>query len=548
MELFVESTSTTGIQAGLRMLPLRPWSPPQGSEANPLGTCWTSLFDDSVLAWGFPVQERPEFLGLEISYQVMLQVSGAKFPVEFQDSIVIRQGATTIFPVAAGSGGVQWHLISGDMNDFFEESRKYPLPPFDAETFLKGRTFLGWVRHALVKLGTEKPMIEASDAKLDKKRGAQIGEEVTLNLGIQIPYVGNVGGSTRVQLPRSKMQKIERDAVGYAPSLNSSRVTPSIFYDCQTQTGWLVPELSLILHLTLAHIDWMTPVQNAPWRARYAQLQADGGMAALNLIQQLEDTVIWNAREKDKPFLFSDLIMLYICLFASLKESLRLRLEHRELLATKRLRGWDFTDLRDVKYLFRMRKARKFFPEPTPDWWPLFKNPNTLVMFGTKLGQVVVPNRRREAACSAWAEIPSDQNLLVATVRCLNNLNEPFRPRLPRLHLMDDMAWHKYSNSRPFDGCVGGVGAGRCNPVQGLRDPGPWPWRRTVKDPELSQAEEDGAAVFGTRKLTKKWIEGRPVACQALAVELGLLDRLLAFALFLWSLVWSELKRMLRDL
>ena len=98
-----------------------------------LGSCWTMLYPSAVVACGFPLAPRDETAGLEIPWHLMLSFSGAKFPTEFRDSVIIRQDPMVIFPVAKTRSGTQWHAVSGGLSPFFEEIKLSSLLPIEDE-------------------------------------------------------------------------------------------------------------------------------------------------------------------------------------------------------------------------------------------------------------------------------------------------------------------------------------------------------------------------------------------------------------------------------
>lgn len=176
-----------------------------------LGSCWTMLYPSAVVAWGFPIAPRDEPAGLEIPWHLMLSFSGAKFPIEFQDSMIIRQDPMVIFPVAKNCSGTQWHAVSGGLSAFFEEIKLSPLLPIqdDMQFVLHGRHFVGWLKYAQVNLGTQRPTDQTSGAEWDNARGLQLGEEFSATLNIRLPWVVGLTGGGRFsrQDPKDRESK-----------------------------------------------------------------------------------------------------------------------------------------------------------------------------------------------------------------------------------------------------------------------------------------------------------------------------------------------------
>lgn len=68
--------------------------------------------------------------------------------------------------------------------------------------------------------------------------------------------------------------------------------------------GWLVPELSLLLHVAYAALLEHCPDLDALYHLHYARRLADGGEAALQAIQECEAIILWSTEEDDKKKTF----------------------------------------------------------------------------------------------------------------------------------------------------------------------------------------------------------------------------------------------------
>ncbi len=340
-----------------------------------------------------------------------------------------------------------------------------------------------------------------------------LGDEVSANLNVRVPWVsGNVG--TKILLPKSQMQRIEATELGYERALQRSSRTSAIYYDCSSKIGWLIPELSLILHLVYAVLLEKFPKLEALRRIPYAKPDADGSEAALAAIKYCESVVLWKKLGEDKKeYQFKDLVDFYLSLFDNRKESMRLRIEHNELRADLGLRGWDFVDLRDSTAFYRCRLIRPPLLSGRPQWWDLTHDPNLLTIFGTEATQIIVPDRSLTGPCSLWAEVPENHDLFVGSVRCIDHMCRPREARLPRRLLSDGLAWHQPEHSNPFDVCTGQM----CNPVQKLRDIGSWrPWHG-LRNP--AGVEQDGAVIFGRPKDVESHIKHLRRPCAQLPIQ-----------------------------
>ena len=463
-----------------------------------LGSCWTMLYPSAVVAWGFPIAPRVEAVGLEIPWHLML-------PIEFQDSMIIRQDPMVIFPVEKTRSGTQWHAVSGGLSTFFEEIKLSPLLPIqdDIQSVLHGRHFVGWLRDAQVNLGTQRPTDQTSGAECDDGRGLQLGEKFSATLNVRLPWIVSLTGGAEILAPRSQRQRIEGRQLDYHFEISRSSRTQAIYYDCRSKTGWLVPELSLVLHVAYAALLEHCPDLDALYHLHYARRLADGGKAALQAIQECESILLWSTEEDDKKkdYRFKDLVKDFLVWFDNRKQAIGTRLEHRELKANLDLRGWDFGDLRDFTGIYRIRKvaAPRFCGRP--DWWELAKDPNTLVILGNNAGQIICPNWKLERPCRSWTSIPADYDLFASTVKCLTDVCRPQEKYLPQWRFSTRLAWHQPIDSSPFDNCAGNS----CNPVQKLRDLSVLNPFHGLRNP--TDIRPDGAVVFGLPNMTRKHVK-----------------------------------------
>ena len=116
------------------------------------GPLWLSLMKSSALAWGFPIQERGQILGLEIPFEQIFKSFPNRIPSQHRDSIIILAGNLVIYPMAKHHDSIQWHVFHAPGGlDFFdeeirlrEEEKTVPevLPMgYNAESFSRSKTW-----------------------------------------------------------------------------------------------------------------------------------------------------------------------------------------------------------------------------------------------------------------------------------------------------------------------------------------------------------------------------------------------------------------------
>jgi hypothetical protein len=466
-----------------------------------LGSCWTPLFSKSVMAWGFPVCTRVEGIGIELPFHLLPTMAGVRYPVEFQGGIILRGKSETLFPVAKlASGAIQWHRVQGeDAQLFLDTVKSYPgwYQTKNLEELVESKTFLGFYSRAQVRLGTAASDVRPSEVPADRA-WIRLGEEIPFNVTLRLPWIASFGVTPKIILPKSQWNRIENNRIGYKQSLQRSSHTPLLLYDSGTRTGWLVPELSVVLHLSLASLANMLPRPKSIKHLHYAKPRANGGGAALVAIDSCDQVVLWQKKEDDnKPYRFLDVVMHYMELFENRKQEQELRVRSGELSASIGLRGWDFANLRDNAYFFGPREL----PAPrrsVPNWWDIGKDFRRLVIFGRNLGQVITPDRSKIRVCSAWETVPAQNELLVATVISLLDLCRDYQASLPAYRLTPDLVWHRPQTSTLFEGCAGL----RCDPIQKVWATGALERiRKGFRHPRSpGNLEQEGAVIFGKRK------------------------------------------------
>ena len=125
-------SESQGLVTKLTLLPLRSCVNTDPS----YGSCWMSLVPFMALAWGFPIKERGQAVGLEIPVQGMLKACGTLAPTGFKDNIIIRRDPFTKYPIASHHDGVQWHVVIGTLEALFEKSKAFLILPLEDDIFL----------------------------------------------------------------------------------------------------------------------------------------------------------------------------------------------------------------------------------------------------------------------------------------------------------------------------------------------------------------------------------------------------------------------------
>ena len=226
-------------------------------------SCWYPLFESGVIAHGFPVPPREGELGIELPFGVMASLARITYPMEMYDGIILKGPSTALIPIKrfpASTASVQWHFITTDSHDLqlTMDSVAKQIPAWyettDFELLTNARTFLGCCKNATIHLGTKDSgyeNVKRSNAVMEPDR-LEFSKEILASF--RSSGMGIIGAmlGLKVVYPKALLGTTKTINLSLKDRLRRSTKQPLLMYDTETKRGWLVPELSAVLHL--AHI------------------------------------------------------------------------------------------------------------------------------------------------------------------------------------------------------------------------------------------------------------------------------------------------------
>lgn len=286
--------------------PLSFWHPDQGGSS----TCWTALFANAIVAeqelsraWGE---------GLEVTFDLMIQISGVDNYIWLEDK---AEGITTVpvggyiavgfftalFPVKRHpEEGIQWHLEFTDDEPVsladLSAKKIARLPIEDMQEVSKCKCFLGWCEKANILLGTVELPNTLSWSGLPQRSTSlhASGWNVGANFGGNIGPMQAIGQVTRVWQLENVRQRFEPNAT-YAKAIQISSRQVALVFDIATKRAWLVPKLSLMLHLCHTYVrHFEDPGSGNLDPVPFAQPSTDGALAAKQALSGQGDIVVFN--------------------------------------------------------------------------------------------------------------------------------------------------------------------------------------------------------------------------------------------------------------
>lgn len=440
--------------------------------------CWHSLFVNSVIARGFPTPVREKEIGIEIPFEVMISLACILYPMEYQGGTILRGIKLTLAPTAHCSGSVQWHCVSDEQDSYLPRANEVMkqisewFKTSDFELLRTARTFLGYCKVAEVHLGTSDPdykSIKKSDAESERK-GPRISREFSASLGVSAKGIITANLSPKITFSRGLRATTNKIDLYFHERILRAREQPSIIYDVEKQQGWLVAELSVVLHI--AH-SWVSRQPDLAAEVLkeipHAAVSGDGGAAAWDAILKGQAVELRKDSIDGKPRLFGDVIKNIL---AALESRIDSALAKDDAFINlpwgkrSRLRGWEFIDLVRWKYSFD-RKEVDIDRKTAGEWGSIAtENPDLVVLFCKGLGQPIRP-AKDQTICRLWTPIPEGRCYLTASVPCLKTLSEDCGGTETHPKLTRRFHWHRPHGSRLFESCNYGAENG-CTRLQEL--------------------------------------------------------------------------------
>lgn len=475
---------------------------PKGDEM-----CWHPLFPNTVIAYGFPVPSRSAEMGVEIPFDVMLRLARITYAVTYDDGLVLSGFSTLLFPSAhhkpqsqaeTQSNSVQWHLVTR-AHDHTRISAGVELAQHDhlwvkindEELLRSARTFLGHCKVSCVHLGTKNSGF--SDVSQSSLADDKSNPAISVRSGtIGTSGMGILGAAMNVEaiLPRGLARLTKIDS--YNDILRTAKNMPIILYDADKQQAWLVPALSIILHMAHAWKAKYAPKVQLP----YAKPDWDGGQAAFNIIAESSRLELERSLEDDTPYFLKDLVKrlwehLISCFDCTNLDTRRGRGTIE--FGNPKLRGWEYRDIIDPPPVCSKMKEQ-ILDRSGCGWENLTEDVLLLVCKG--LGEVIQP-AKPGALCAEIYPVQRGMKYLTASVACLRHLSQTRGMGETCIQLADHVFWPPPSPNL-FDDCTHGDDQPCHKALQRLVP-------KEVHGPATAVPAE-GAVLFGhkTNKLKRK--------------------------------------------
>lgn len=214
--------------------------------------CWLQLFCGAVIVAGFPVPDRAEEIGLEISLELLAWLSGVRHAVEYEGGVVVKGFSHLFVPIQKSADRVQWHAIMSQNPDkrmsihdgLSRCTSRATLQEVSLREIATLRAIVGWCSVAETNLGSDSANYENIDYSktVDAESGVQCsgGTLGFQQFGVASIEFRNGCKDWKCYFQRKgTFQKIVRIAEN----------TPIALYDTGEERAWLVPASEVMLHI-----------------------------------------------------------------------------------------------------------------------------------------------------------------------------------------------------------------------------------------------------------------------------------------------------------
>ncbi|RWA07857.1 hypothetical protein EKO27_g7240 [Xylaria grammica] len=434
----VKSTSTIHrisprSEDGLPLLNARldPFEPLQNFDVGDSG-CWVEMFRTGVVAIRTLSGAQGWGQGLEIDFGLMVHISAVGVNQMLVDAggeplgYVLAGFRTVLVPVSRRGEAIQWHFESSANGDTgkFEAIDPYESHPVKSNQWLKihdptefhnMKCYVGWSERALVLLGTEN-----RQEKFDLSQSKSLKRVIELG-GIQVNAQTNFGAISPLPLNvavagqyifRSTTQQFE-PSQEYLAALNQTLPQVALVLDTDSQQAWLVPGLSLHLHMCHRYFSEYKDIYQATGNPiPYAERSVHGHEAAFRALRSHWNTTVFQLGNNMAPGQPGVIAVWQIFMIANknLAKSQETSLESKG----RRLRGAELQNMvlppASMKSHLREVEDRKMDP-----WLPL-SNLADVVLVCRNIGLAIQPEEPLTCDCGS---LPRGKYYLAAHTWCL---------------------------------------------------------------------------------------------------------------------------------
>ena len=403
-------------------------------------SCWFSLFNNPVMAKGFPVPKRSNSeRGLEMSIELMAALGGARYAIEFRNGLIIKGYSAAFVPVMSYEDSIQWHVVTNNDGTRIRYTDinidRALLDQVDQTSITSKRAILGWWGDSRSLLGTA----DMTYMNIDWSEAKEAGRSTWLSGGgFGFGFKSCVSGQLNFVLGAKDYRMVVSNSGPLGRIVGLAERTPVVLYDQHERRAWLVPALEVILHvihvrssLGLYDIDGTRAIIS--YAEPTLKLSDQGARRA---IMECQDNKLYEQPE-GKAYYVRDAVQDVWLLLERMMErdeiisstpGVKLKGTMRD-----RLYGWEFQALVEQKSFRRKEQA---LHRSNGGWTDLLNDINAVVLFANGFEEVIKPVSDPTDLCSAWKSLPQDKDYLAIGCPLLEILYNKAGSRKTRKYLI----------------------------------------------------------------------------------------------------------------
>jgi hypothetical protein len=468
------------------------------------GACWLPLVRNSIIAFGFEIPARTGQKGLELSFDELVTICGIEYPINRDGRVIFLGLSTILVPTAIFDDcSIQWHVILAQdpsrlqralhgldsslsifharyIRDFrYYTQDNYRMSDTGAPTF-KGQTitgwpaflsrlrgarhFLGWCKNVDIILGTaigQYTSVSWTRAAESKTQKVPSADGFSLGTGGKGIFGASYSRSYTITQNRDQRFPFANRKAKYEDVLNNHKEEQIILYDPKERRAWLVPFLSVLLHVVILRLQRDGYTGPLP----YADPTWDGAAAALKALLDNRSLPLLNEESHSSHSLYQleDLTKLLIFALQNAYPT-----KASSTIRGKLIFGHELMDMVTCEPPFRIKKRSV---KSSHGGWPRLTGDVQIVLFCRGIGEALRPSQSETNLCPSWQFLPKGLDYLGATIKGLKHLAERAGYCQSFEFLMEGYRWYCPRNSFIYECKRRTVGADdcTCEPLQRLQ-------------------------------------------------------------------------------
>ncbi|CAI9634166.1 unnamed protein product [Alternaria burnsii] len=459
--------------------------------------CWMPLFDGACIVSGFPISERADEVGLEVSLELLAGLSGARHVFEYDGGLVMKGFSHIFVPVRRQLDRVQWHAVSSPdqetplsyQDGISRCASRAMLEEVNLQDLASLRAIVGWCSEATICLGSSHANYENID--YTKTEEANSGPRCTGgSLGFQ--QFGVAALDVRFGLKDGKSH-FHRSGP-YQRIIQFAEGSPIVLHDVDGKQSWLVPATNVMLHI-VQHRHRLEPFQ-ANGKTISLDTNIVSGSSAKEILLNNRTIVLF---EDDKHTFMDEILDIWSLLDFLLAQNINRQRETPGVCMPSSVHesiyGFEFKSIVHQDALYKLKKTT--VRRNHGGWIKLIEDIDALVLFANGFGDVILPAGGSDnLLCHKWRRVPDGQDYLTTTTDVLQRLFDKAGSRLDRKYLTtkNKLRWHQGSSTL-FNACRD-VALCDCTRLQQLFPESAF---RSIQPP--TSIASKGAVIFGRPSL-----------------------------------------------